>query len=151
MTQVIFDQVRDPLPDCSSALEPLQYRFGHFRATIGVAVERDTIGFLAKANRLSDIVQEAAVRQGFRRLLEMAQSQKRVLEDIALRMVLRALLNALHLFDLRQQDLQQTCFVQQLESPSRTAFSEDPSDLLADSFGRNLCDHWRRLLDGIQG
>src|SRR5688572_6611163 len=88
VTQMIFYQVRDSLPSRPSALEPFQHGFGHFRAAISVSVKGDTIVFLAKANRLSDIMQKATVCQAFTGCFEMPQGQERVLENIALRVML---------------------------------------------------------------
>ena len=91
------------------------------------------------AQRLGDVVQQGAERERLGSAgRELVEQQQRVRPDVALGMVVRRLLDAVHARDLGQHDGQQPGLVEQLEAAPGAALGEDLHDLVADALGGDV-------------
>src|SRR6185437_14865922 len=105
---------------------------GDARADRGVAIEADAIGGAAEGGGLADIVQEHAQRQGRRdRMRQGLDHHQGVDPDVALGVVLRRLLHALHARHLGQYGAQQAGRVQELEAAPGAALGQHLEHLVA--------------------
>ena len=119
----------------------------HFRAHIGVAIEANPIEAF-ESGRLADIVQQSAPgERGRTPGVETFQEHAGVDPNVALGMKLRRLLDALHLFDLRQDLVEQARVVEKFESETRFALRKHLGKLVADAFAADLVDLWRECAD----
>ena len=117
---------------------------GHVGANALVLVETDAAGFIGLRGRLlADVVEKNAERELEVRLLNLRQHQPRMLENIALGMVLRRLLDAVQRGDVGQHLREQPALVEQVESLLRLGHGEDAVQLVADALGAHGADHFR--------
>ena len=122
-----------------------------------MAVEADAIARLRGIGRLkrgglANIVQQHAPGErggGARR--KMVEQHQGVGPDIALGMVLRGLLHALHARDLGQDLYEQAGAIKQLEGAPGVAFGEHAGQLVADALVRDLCELARMSRHGGHG
>jgi hypothetical protein len=86
--------------------EPAQNSLRHLCTHAVMVVEPDAVRRRLRC-RLADIVQQSAPGENLRRVVEVREGQERMAENIALRMKLRRLLNALKGRDLGQDACQE--------------------------------------------
>src|SRR5579864_588446 len=125
---------------------------GHLSADFSMAVKADAVWRNAKRGLLTNVMQQGAQGQSFGTAGGQAiQKHERVDPDVAFRVILRRLRDALHLFDFRQHLLQKIGLVQQLKGAARTAFSKHFQDLVAHALMANLMDLRGEFTDGGEG
>ena len=104
---VVFNERNDLRGLFEREAHPPQDPFSDANADLDVAVEANPIGRAAKGRGLSDIMQQRTPGECRRRVgRKLFEQQQSVNPDIALRMKLGRLLDAVHLRDLRKHLLQ---------------------------------------------
>jgi hypothetical protein len=101
-------------------------------ADLDVAIEANAIGCAAEGWRLAHIVQQRAPgKRHAAPRLQLIEQHQGMRPHVALGMVERRLLNALHARDLRQHLSEQACCVKQFEGTARVALGEHFGQLVA--------------------
>jgi N6-L-threonylcarbamoyladenine synthase len=117
-----------------------------------VSVEAYTVGRYTKSSWFAHIVQQSGPSQRGRAICRQPSKQHQgVYPNIALRVVLRGLLYALHSDHFRKYLGQKPGRIQQFECATSSALCEHQSQFVPHSLATNLVHERRKLLDGSLG
>jgi hypothetical protein len=117
-----------------------------------MTVEADAVGGLAKGGRLAYIVEQGAPGEGDGAAgLELVEEHEGVGEDVALGVVLRGLLDALHAGDCGEDLGEEAGGVEELEGAAGMTFGEHAGELVADALAADGGGFWGESLDGRGG